>query len=663
MLFLNSLTINRKLMLILALPLLGLAYFSGTALLQQVHTWQQVSQLEQLTDLSGQSSVLLKELQRERGRTGSYLGASGQRFGSELQEQQRATDVQISALRNTLQQLTLEDFGSDFAMGWQEFVQLLGQLNEHRAQAREVKLSVADGIGYYTRLNTLLLRTVDSLEGVDAAHELAAPVRAYVSALYASEAAGIERATLSAAFSANNLTRPVLQRVITLMANQDMHVGALIAAGTFTQQEHFQKVMQVPVTAQVDQLRQQAVDRSGGDLGIDAGEWFDLSTVKINLYHDVAAAFAQDLKQAANALIDSAQRGVWITLLVAVGIFLVALIFSFYLSRLIVSQVRCLHTAITTVEQENDLNVRAPINSGDEIGQVAGAFNLMLDKFRETVVHMHQSSTQVAATAEELSATTEQADQGIQQNRQETDQTVVAMNEMAATVQEVAQNTAAAAMAAQDAEQQGGDSNIVVQEVLGKIRELEQETVEATTVIGRLDHDSQQIGQVLDVIRGIADQTNLLALNAAIEAARAGEAGRGFAVVADEVRTLATHTQTSTEEIDQLIAGLQKGVARAVAVMRQVGQHADESVQMVERSSHLQGEVTQNLHTITSMNQQIAAAVEEQRAVTDEINLSLVNIGGVTEQTAESSQQIALASEELARLASEMQTLVQQFRT
>ena len=122
------------------------------------------------------------------------------------------------------------------------------------------------------------------------------------------------------------------------------------------------------------------------------------------------------------------------------------------------------------------------------------------------------------------------------------------------------------------------------------------------------------------------------------------------------------HTQTSTEEIDQLIAGLQKGVARAVAVMRQVGQHADESVQMVERSSHLQGEVTQNLHTITSMNQQIAAAVEEQRAVTDEINLSLVNIGGVTEQTAESSQQIALASEELARLASEMQTLVQQFR-
>lgn len=322
-----------------------------------------------------------------------------------------------------------------------------------------------------------------------------------------------------------------------------------------------------------------------------------------------------------------------------------------------------MHGVIITVEQNNDLNARVQVRSNDEIGQVAEAFNRMLDKFHNTVVHMYQSSTQVAATAEELSATTEQADQGIQQNRSETDQTVVAMNEMAATVQEVAQNTAAAAMAAQDAEQQGSDSNLVVQEVLQKIRVLENETVQATDVIGRLDHDSQQIGRVLDVIRGIAEQTNLLALNAAIEAARAGEAGRGFAVVADEVRTLANHTQNSTEEIHQLIAGLQKGVGQAVAVMQQVGRHADESVEMVEHSSRLQDEVTQNLQTITSMNQQIAAAAEEQRAVTDEINRSLVNIGGVTEQTAESSGQIAVASEELARLASEMQVLVQQFRT
>lgn len=661
--FLNNLNINRKLMLILALPLLGLVYFAASSLLEQVATWQQVGRLEQLTNLSGQSSRLLKELQRERGRTGSYLGASGQRFGEELQQQQRATDVQVAALQEALRQLELEEFGSDFANTWQTFLQQLGQLENTRGKVRNLQLAVADGIGYYTSLNTLLLKTVDGLARVDAASELVAPVRSYVSALYASEAAGIERATLSAAFSANDLPRPVLQRVITLMANQDMHVEALLAATSPGQQQLFRQTLQVPVTEQVGQLRQQAVERSGGNLGVDAGQWFDLATVKIDLYHDVAASYATDLIQAASRLIERARGAVFVTLLVAVGVFVVALLFSFYLSRLIVSQVRGLHGVIITVEQNNDLNARVQVRSNDEIGQVAEAFNRMLDKFHNTVVHMYQSSTQVAATAEELSATTEQADQGIQQNRSETDQTVVAMNEMAATVQEVAQNTAAAAMAAQDAEQQGSDSNLVVQEVLQKIRVLENETVQATDVIGRLDHDSQQIGRVLDVIRGIAEQTNLLALNAAIEAARAGEAGRGFAVVADEVRTLANHTQNSTEEIHQLIAGLQKGVGQAVAVMQQVGRHADESVEMVEHSSRLQDEVTQNLQTITSMNQQIAAAAEEQRAVTDEINRSLVNIGGVTEQTAESSGQIAVASEELARLASEMQVLVQQFRT
>lgn len=650
-------------MLVLAFPLAGLVYFSTTSLLTQVATWHQAEQLEQLTSLSGQSSLLLKELQRERGRTGSYLGASGQRFGSELQQQQRATDAQVRVLHDALQRVQLDEFGTEFAMGWQRFLQQLSQLEAMREQVRAMKVQAAEGISFYTALNRLLLSTIEGLAQVDAAYELASPVRSYVGALHASESAGIERATLSAAFSSDQLPRSLLQRVIVLMANQDQYVEGMLAVASVEQRELFRMTLQNPAVGQVDQLRQQAVERSGGPLGVDAAHWFDLSTVKIDLYHEVAASYAQGLIRAAGQLIGRAKKTAGVTLLVAAGAIVTAVLFSFYLSRLIVSQVRCLHTTITWVEKTNDLNARVQVDTGDEIGQVAEAFNRMLEKFHGTVVHMHQSSVQVAATAEELSTTTDQADQGIQQNRSETEQTVVAMNQMAATVLDVAQNTAAAAMAAQDAEQQGSASNQVVQEVLQKIRLLEAGTGEAAEVIGRLNTNSQQINRVLDVIRGVAEQTNLLALNAAIEAARAGEAGRGFAVVADEVRTLATHTQNSTEEIHQLIADLQKGVAQVVEVMQQVGRHADESVVMVERSSSLQHEVAGNLQAITGMNQQIAAAAEEQRAVTDAINHSLAKIGGVTEQTAGSSRQIAQASEELARLASQMQGLVQQFRT
>lgn len=663
MMFFRNLKIGRKLMLILALPLLGLAYVSGSALLDQVNSWREINRLEQLTELSGQTSLVLKELQRERGRSGSYLGAAGSRFADELRQQQQASDGQLAALRERLQQIELEAFGSDFSMVWQDFLQMLERIGEHRRQVLQLQVSVADGIGYYTALNSLLLGTVDSVTQVRAAHEIAGPARAYVSTLHATEAAGIERATISAAFSADEMSRPVLQRVITLMARQDMHVAALLEAASAEQRESFRQAMQSPVIADVERLRQLAIDRAGDSLSQDAGRWFDLSTEKINLLHDLATGMAADLKQSALELIGRTERGLWATLGLTLAIFAAALVSSFFLSRLIVSQVRALHQAITLIEQNNDLNTRAAVNSSDEVGETAAVFNRMLEKFQSTVLHMHQSASQVAATAEELSATTEHSNHGIQQNRSETEQTVVAMNEMTATVQEVAQNTAEAAMAAQDAEQQGAAGNQLAHDVLAKIRALEVETGEAVEVIGGLDHDSQQIGRVLDVIRGIAEQTNLLALNAAIEAARAGEAGRGFAVVADEVRTLATHTQQSTEEIHQLIAGLQKGVEQAVGVMGQVSQHAVEGVGMVERSSEFQTEVIRNLQTITAMNQQIATAAEEQRAVTDEINRNLVSIGGVTEQTAESSQQIALASEELARLASEMQGLVQQFRT
>jgi methyl-accepting chemotaxis protein len=234
---------------------------------------------------------------------------------------------------------------------------------------------------------------------------------------------------------------------------------------------------------------------------------------------------------------------------------------------------------------------------------------------------------------------------------------------MAATSQEVARNTAAAANAARQADSETQAGREVVNQAIDAIDHLAQEVVSAADVIHRLEAESGKIGTVLDVIRGIAEQTNLLALNAAIEAARAGEQGRGFAVVADEVRTLATRTQESTQEIQKMIERLQTGAKSAVQVMEQGRSKAQVSVQQAARAGTSLDTIATAVSAISDMNAQIASAAEEQGAVAEEINRNITNISQIANQTASGAEQTATASAELAKLAARLQTHVGRFKT
>ncbi|MGX4731379.1 methyl-accepting chemotaxis protein [Pseudomonas corrugata] len=298
----------------------------------------------------------------------------------------------------------------------------------------------------------------------------------------------------------------------------------------------------------------------------------------------------------------------------------------------------------------------------DEMGQLQRAMQSMTVSLRQLIGGISEGVTQIASAAEQLSAVTEQTSAGVNSQKVETDQVATAMHEMTATVQEVARNAEEASEAAVAADQQAREGEKVVGEAIAQIERLAEEVGHSTNAMSDLKRESDKIGSVLDVIKSVAQQTNLLALNAAIEAARAGEAGRGFAVVADEVRSLAQRTQKSTEEIEELIVGLQNGTEQVATIMDNSRSLTDSSVELTRRAGGSLENITRTVSAIQSMNQQIAAAAEQQSATAEEINRSVLNVRDVSEQTSAASEETASSSAELARLGIHLQTLVGRFK-
>ena len=311
---------------------------------------------------------------------------------------------------------------------------------------------------------------------------------------------------------------------------------------------------------------------------------------------------------------------------------------------------------------EGDLTRRLSSDRSDELGSIAKGFNTFLAKLQAMITQVVTSVQSVSDSSEHTADIAIRTNIGIQKQMAEIDQVATAVQEMTATAQDVARNATQAAQAASHADQAAGQGMQIVRDTSNSIGALALEIGKAVGVVQTLAKDSENINAILTAIRGIAEQTNLLALNAAIEAARAGEQGRGFAVVADEVRNLAQKTQKATEEIQNMIQQLQQGTRDVVRVMEDSQNRTDESVQHAAKAAEALETITQAVSVINDMNTQIASAAEEQSAVADDINRNVINIGQVANEVAGGADESSSASAGLTKLAEQQRRLINQFK-
>lgn len=350
---------------------------------------------------------------------------------------------------------------------------------------------------------------------------------------------------------------------------------------------------------------------------------------------------------------------------IAYGMFAIvlvcALVFAWFLAKAILSSIEKLRQSMLTISENNDLTIAVDTSGEDEMSDMAKVFDRMIQSFRHLIVEVKHSVRTLNEATHQVAENITVANAGVDSQIQETDMVATAVTEMVATVDEIAKNTREAANKAETTNQNADKGRTGVESTIGQINQLSQKLLDSENVIQELAKDSETIGSVLDVIRGIAEQTNLLALNAAIEAARAGEQGRGFAVVADEVRTLASRTQDSTQEIESIIHSLQNRTQEIVKHMATCRTQGDESSSQANSAGVMLEEITQDVASIMDMNTAIAAAIQQQSAVASEVNQHVVSIRDVADQSGQLAHQNAQMSEELSQQADVLQKEVSRF--
>lgn len=660
-----NLTIRTKLFLVLLIPLTGFGYYTVDRILENVRLGNKAALVLEGLELSETLRQSLDGLQAERALSASIVTGGTQESTGQLSSQRQSLNTQLRSLNALIETLSPDLVGRRLSSELMNLKNELSDLGMLRASVDRGHISGAEVIRGYSVKTDAIIDAIRLVAAASTEPEIVDRLTYRGFLLEAKEAASTERAVLAETFVSGQYTRSLLGRHAPLVTEQQNSLAGARGAGFQGGQTAVTNFMGSSENKRVQRIQTSLLDQDVdvSSLDLTTADWLDLARNRIDSLSELvdqgsaaAAEVAEQYKaDAFSALVWSSVGGL--------GVLAVSAVFGFLIIRGINRQTQSLIRTISRVGKNLDLSARADILAKDELGEMAESFNKTMDKFERVIEKVAQTSVSLSSSAEETSAISEQTSQTMRMQQEEVEQLATAINEMTATIHEVAKNADDARESAGHAQTNTQQGQAIVSKVVTTINAVEDHIDQSVEAVRLLAKDSEAIGSVLDVIRSVADQTNLLALNAAIEAARAGEHGRGFAVVADEVRNLARKTQQSTEEINEIICKVQNGANEVVLRIENSQGESKEAVTKAEAAGAALESIGASNNRIVEMNIQIASAVEQQSSVAEEINKNISNINQSFDETTQGSTQAALASENLAAMATELHTLVAEFST